>query len=156
MNCLDIQERIIDILLGEAGEEEKRFILDHLESCPVCREDYTLVNACLESCADTEEETCLCHFQSEYWDEFVVNVHQRIRGEKPYRPFPFAIVLPIAAGAAMAILLGYFVFIGPSAQQTARRDDAQYYQYDPYDELDDLSPAEKERFIQMINQRFGQ
>src|SRR4030042_2217203 len=147
MNCPDIQERIIDIVLGEAGEEEKQLIFEHLETCPVCRQDYALINACIELCTYREEETCSCHFQTAYWDEFVVNIHQQIRHEKPRKPFPFAIVLPIAAGAAMAIIIGYFVLIRPSSEQTAQRDDAQYFQYDQYDELNDLSPEEKERFI---------
>ncbi len=156
MNCLDIQERIIDIVLGEATQEEKQLILEHLEYCPVCREDYHLISACIESCTYQEEETCTCHFQSSYWDEFVVDIHQRISHEKRLRPFPWAVILPVAAGAAMAILLGYFILIRPSSQQTAQRDDLQYYQYDPYDELNDLSPEEKEQFIKLINQQFGQ
>jgi hypothetical protein len=147
---------MIDIVLGEASEAEKKMILEHLENCPVCAQDFELINACIDSCADQEEETCSCHFQSEYWEEFVVNIHKQIRYERPNKPFPFAIVLPIAAGAAMALLFGYFVLIRPSAQQTARRGDAQYYQYDPYDEINDLTPEEKEQFIQLINQYFGQ
>ena len=156
MNCLDIQERIIDIVLGEASEEEKRLILEHIENCPICREDYDLISACVETCLYQEEETCSCHFQGTYWDEFIVNIHQRISHEKPCRPFPWTVILPIAAGTAIALLFGYFVLIRPSSRQTAQRDKAQYYQYDPYDELDDLSPEEKEQFIQLINQHFGQ
>lgn len=156
MNCLDVQERIIDIVLGEVSEDEKRMILEHLETCPVCAQDFALITACIESCTYQEEETCSCHFQSAYWDEFVVKIHQQIRHEKPQKPFPFAVVLPIATGAALALLVGYFVLIRPSADQTAQRDETQYYQYDPYDELNDLSPEEKEQFIQLINQHFGQ
>jgi hypothetical protein len=65
-------------------------------------------------------------------------------------------VLPIAASLLFVMTLGYYVFIRPKPGQTAEDENTPgFYEYDPYEEIYELSPEEQEQFLEMINQRYG-
>jgi predicted amidophosphoribosyltransferase len=155
MNCFQVQEKIIDLVLGELTPEEEALIKEHTEHCPVCREELQLLNACLRTCMLEDKETCECRFQETYWEDFVVSIHEKISHEKMESKFPFQIVIPIAASALIAAALGYHFFLRPSPKQTAQEQTPSYYEYDPYNEVEDLSPEETEEFIKIINQKYG-
>jgi len=155
MNCLEIQEKIIDLLLGELSPTDEMLVQEHLNSCPLCHEEFQFLSECLQVCTLSEAETCECQFQETYWDEFVVSVHEKITHEKIEKNFPFRIVIPIAASALVAIALGYYFFLRPSPQETVQ-ETLPSYKIDPYEEVYELSPEEAEEFIKMINQRYGE
>ncbi|MCK5258293.1 MAG: zf-HC2 domain-containing protein [Thermoplasmatales archaeon] len=154
MNCIEIQEKIIDMVLGELTSQDEILIREHLESCMICREEFRFLSECIQTCTLEHTETCECQFQETYWEEFVVSVHERISHEKIETKFPFRIVIPIAASALIAIGLGYIFLLRPSPEQTAQEESPSYYEYDPYKEMDDFSPEEAEEFIKIINQKY--
>jgi hypothetical protein len=156
MNCLDVQEKIIDLVLGELSPYDEIQLREHLEECPMCRQEFQLISECIKTCSLERTETCTCHFQETYWEGFVADMHERLEHEKPEKAFPFHIVLPIAASALFALALGYYVFFGSKPEQSGQEPEAPgYYEYDPYEEIYELSPEEQERFIEIINQRYG-
>ena len=155
MNCIDVKEKIIDLAIGTLTDADRHMLREHIENCPLCRAEFQLVQHCLEVCTLNEQETCECHFQETYWEEFVFSVHSRIEHEKPESTFPFRIVLPIAASVLFAAAAGYFFLLRPKPEQTVQDGTDTYYQYDPYDELHELSPEETEEFIELINERYG-
>ena len=154
MNCFEIQDKIIDLVLGELTPEDEALIREHAKHCFMCREELRLLSECMQICAFSETEACECHFQETYWQEFTASVHERISHEKIESRFPFRVVIPIAASALIAIGLGYIFFLRPSPEQTAQEESPSYYEYDPYKEMDDLSPEEAEEFIKIINQKY--
>ncbi len=154
MNCIEIQEKIIDMVLDELTSQDEILIREHLESCMICREEFRFLSECIQTCTLEHTETCECQFQETYWEEFVVSVHERISHEKIETKFPFRIVIPIAASALIAIGLGYIFLLRPSPEQTAQEESPSYYEYDPYKEMDDFSPEEAEEFIKIINQKY--
>lgn len=155
MNCFEIQEKIIDLVLGELTPVDEVQIKEHLQECPVCQQEFQLISECIKTCVIEESETCICHFQETYWEGFVTDMHDRLQHEKPETSFPFHIVLPIAASALLALTLGYYVFLRPKPQQTVPDKTPHFYEYDPYEEIYELSPEEQEEFIEMINQKYG-
>jgi len=156
MNCFDVQEKMIDLVLGELTPSEQARIREHVEQCPMCCEELQLLSGCMETYLLEETETCECHFQETYWENFVVTMHEKIIHEKMECRFPFRVVIPIAASAFLAAALGYFIFFRPSPEQTVQEETPPYYEYDPYDEMDELSPEETEEFIRIIDQKYGQ
>ena len=156
MNCIEIQEKIIDLVIGELTFEDEVIIREHLKSCLICREEFRLLSECLQTCTLEETETCECQFQETYWDEFIVSMHEKISHEKMESKFPYRIVIPIAASALLAIGLGYYFLLSPSPKQIVKEEAPTYYEYDPYDEMDELTPEETEEFIKIINQRYGE
>lgn len=156
MNCFDIQEKIIDLVLGELSPADEILIQEHLRECPMCNHDFQLISECLRTCSVEVTETCTCHFQETYWEGFVTNMHERLEHETPEKTFPYHIVLPIAASVLLAITLGYYAFLRPKPGQTTQDENGPgFYEYDPYEEIYELSPEEQEQFIEMINQRYG-
>ncbi len=156
MNCFDIQEKIIDLVLGELANEDELFIREHLETCPLCREEFHFFSECLHTCEIEKTETCECQFQETYWNDFVVSVHEQIKHEKREPKVPFHIVVPTTVVTIAALGIGYLLFFRPSPQETAQEETTPYYEYDPYREVDELSPEEAEEFIRIINQRYGE
>jgi predicted amidophosphoribosyltransferase len=156
MNCFEIQEKIIDMVLGNLSPHDQMLINEHLKICSMCRDELQFLDECLKTCSLVSTESCECHFEETYWENFVVSVHDRISYEKPEAVFPFKVVLPIAASALLAAALGYFVLFRPKPQETVRHGERTYYEYDPYDEIPELSPEETEDFIELINQRYGE
>ena len=153
MNCIEIQEKIIDMVLGELTPQDEILIREHLESCMICREEFRFMSECIQTCTLEYTETCECQFQETYWDEFVVSVHERISHEKIEPKFPFRIVIPIAASAIIAITFGYYFFIRPKPQETVQ-ETTPGYKSDVYDEIYELSPEETEDFIKLIQQKY--
>lgn len=154
MKCLDVQENIIYMLLNEISPEEHDAVLEHMESCPACREEYRALSEYLQLCSPSEGEACACQFQETYWDEFVFSVHEKIIHEKFERKFPFRIVIPVVASALVVFTAGYFLFVRPKPQITAqegppRREGGQF------EEVYELTPEQQEEFIKIINQRYG-
>ena len=125
MTCFDVQEKMIDLVLGELTLDQEAEIRDHAKQCPVCREELQLLSVCMQTC------TLECRF-------------------------PFRIVIPVAASAFLVATLGYFIFFRSSPEQTVQEETPSYYEYDPYEEMNDLSPEEAEEFIKIINQKYGQ
>lgn len=154
MNCFEAQDKIIDLVLNQLSDGEIILLQQHLDECPICHEEFQLLDECLQICTDKEGETCLCQFQETYWEDFVVSVHEKIRYEKPERQFPYHIVVPIAVSILAAISIGYFVFFRPELEETVQEAIPEY-EYDPYEEIYELSPEETEEFIKMINHRYG-
>jgi hypothetical protein len=153
MNCIEIQEKIIDMVLGELTSQDEILIREHLESCMICREEFRFMSECIQTCTLEYTETCECQFQETYWEEFVVSVHERISHEKIETKFPFRIVIPIAASAIIAITFGYYFFIRPKPQETVQ-ETRPGYKPDVYDEIYELSPEETEDFIKLIQQKY--
>ncbi|OPX18561.1 hypothetical protein BXT86_00555 [candidate division WOR-3 bacterium 4484_100] len=154
MNCLEAQDKIIDLVLGEISPLEKQQLQEHLEHCPLCYEEFKFLNDCIQICIAEKAETCKCQFQETYWDEFIYTVHERVIQEKTTPRFPLRVVLPIAASALAAIGISYFLFFRPGPEQTVKKF-APTYENDTYDEVYDLTPEEQQEFIKMINQRYG-
>jgi hypothetical protein len=154
MKCLDVQDNIICLLLDDISVDDRSAVLDHIRTCPVCREEYQFLDTCLQLCTPSETETCTCQFQETYWDEFVFSIHKKIVHEKFERKFPFRVVIPIVASAVVAFTIGYFLFIRPRPQITAQEEGARYE--DQYEEVYELTPEQQEEFIRIINQRYGQ
>ena len=155
MNCFEAQEKIIDLVLDELTRDEVILLEEHLNDCPLCHDDFELLNECLQVCVAENSETCVCQFQETYWDEFIVTVHDKISQERIERKFPFQIVLPIAATALAAFLIGYYFFLRPQPKERVQETRPDYEEYDPYEDIYELSPEETEEFIEMINQRYG-
>jgi hypothetical protein len=151
IKCIDVQEKIIDLVLGELPSEDVNLVREHMKDCDLCSREYRFVVECMSACTYEEAETCIGQFHEAYWESFVFSVHERICHEKVERRFPYHIVVPIAASLAI-IGLSYFIFFRPSPQETAQEDLSPYYQYDPYQEVDDLTPEEREEFIKLIEQ----
>ncbi len=156
MNCFDIQEKIIDLVLGELTYEDEVLIHEHLEICTECREELQFFSECLNTCKLENAETCECQFQTTYWNEFVTSVHEQISHEKRESKFPFRIVIPAAVAAVVILSVGYFFFFRPPSREIAEEESAPLYEYDPYQEVDELSPEEAEEFIKIINQRYNE
>lgn len=154
MNCFDIQEKIIDLVIGELTPLDEELIREHVAHCSMCRQELEFLSGCLNTCCLEDTETCAVHFQDVYWSNFVSEVHERITHEKQEQKFPYHIVIPVAASALIVLILGY-IFLRPSPKETVEEEPS-YYQYDPYDEMEELSPEEKEEFIELINQRYGE
>ena len=155
MNCFEAQEKIIDLILDELTREDEILLKDHLNRCPVCSEDFEFLSECLQLCTFEESETCKAQFHETYWDEFIVSVHERIDHERTTKKFPFHIILPIAASAIAATVIGYYFFLRPTPQVTVQ-ETLPGYEYDVYEEVYELSPEEREEFIKMINERYGE
>lgn len=153
MNCIEIQEKIIDMVLGELMPQDEILIREHLESCMICREEFRFLSECIQTCTLEHTETCECQFQETYWEEFVVSIHESISHEKIETKFPFRIVIPIAASALIAITFGYYFFMRPKPQETVQETTPGYKQ-DVYDEIYELSPEEAEDFIKLIQQKY--
>jgi hypothetical protein len=156
MNCFDVQEKMIDLLHNELTPEDEEAIRQHLQECVFCRQEFQFLHECLQVCSLDETETCVCQFKETYWDEFILSVHDKITHEKIEQPFPFKIVLPIAASVLAAAALSYFFIFRPKPETTAGEDAPSFYEYDPYEEIHELSPEETEKFIELINQRYGE
>ncbi len=155
MNCLEAQDKIIDLILGEISPEERQQVQEHLEHCPVCKEEFNFLYDCMQICISEKADTCVCQFQETYWDEFVYTIHKKVSQEKPGPGFPIKIILPIAASALAAIGLGYFLLFRPGPEQTVKKV-SPGYEGDTYEEVYDLTPEEQQEFIKMINQRYGE
>ncbi|KPK70256.1 hypothetical protein AMJ87_09190 [candidate division WOR_3 bacterium SM23_60] len=151
IKCIDVQEKIIDLVLGELSPEDAALVHEHIQNCDLCRREYRFVVECMSACTYEEAETCIGRFHETYWENFVFSVHERICHEKMEKKFPYHIVVPIAASLGV-ISLGYLIFFRPSPQATAQEEPAPYYQYDPYQEVEDLTPEEREEFIKLIEQ----
>lgn len=155
MNCLDVQEKIIDLLFGDLSPEDKMLVQKHINTCPLCREEFQFLHECLQVCTLDETETCECQFHETYWDEFVVSVHEKITHETKESTFPFRTVIPIAASALAAFALGYYFFLRPQPQETVQ-ETLPSYEIDPYEEVYELTPEETEELLKIIDQRYGQ
>lgn len=154
MKCLDVRENIICLLLNEISPEAQDAVLEHMESCPACREEYRTLSECLQLCTPSEGEACAGQFQEAYWDEFVFSVHEKIVHEKFEQKFPFRIVIPVVASALVVFTAGYFLLVRPKPQITAQegpptREGGQF------EEVYELTPEQQEEFIKIINQRYG-
>ncbi len=150
MNCFEIQERIIDLIIGNIEPEEKELILEHINRCPICAEDFYFIHKCIDvccSCPDFEEK-------DEYWEEFLVSVHERISLTKPKNPFPFRIVIPVAAGALGVLGVIYLFFFRPAPKEIAQPRIPDINNKDPIYEVYELSPEEQKEFIKMVNQKY--
>ena len=154
MKCLDVQENIIYMLLDEISVEDRNAVLEHIRGCPICREEYTFLDQCLQLCSPSAEETCTCQFKETYWDEFVFSIHEKIVHEKFEKKFPYRAFIPIVASALVAFGIGYFLFIRPKPQVTAQKD-TPGLEGGQYEEVYELTPEEQEEFIRIINQRYG-
>jgi hypothetical protein len=155
MNCFDVQEKIIDMVIGELSPEEEAEIREHTAHCPMCREELHMLTTCMQTCITEESETCECRFQDTYWEDFVVTMHKKISHEKIESKYPFKIILPVAVSVLAAATIGYFLFVQPKPEETVDSEAPSYYEYDPYDEMDELSPEETEQLIKIINQKYG-
>lgn len=149
MNCLEIQEKIIDLIMGELKLEEKALVQEHLDTCPLCSEDFQFLTQCL-GCWEFPE---LAQFNESYWDEFVISIHEKILEEKPAKRFPYRVVVPIAASVIGAIGIGYFLFFRPLLKEVVKPGPPETG-YDPFHEVYELSPEEQQEFIKMINQHY--
>ena len=156
MSCFEIQEKIIDLVIGDLAPEDETLIREHIKTCPMCRDELEFLSGCLQTCILEETETCECHFQETYWEEFVVSTHEKISHEKIESKFPFHIVIPVAASTLLAMVLGWYFFLRPPPKKTVQEENPSYYEYDPYQEVDDLSPEETEEFLKMIDQKYGE
>ena len=155
MKCSEVQENIIDMLCDEISPEQRTAVLDHIRGCPECRQEYQLLGECLELCSHTETETCTCQFQETYWENFVFSVHERIIHEKFEKKFPFRIVIPVVASALVAFSIGYFLFVRPKPDVTAQEGTPRL-ESGQYEDVYELTPEQREEFIRIINQRYGQ
>jgi hypothetical protein len=155
MNCIEAQEKVIDFVLGELSHEEAILLKEHMDQCPTCNGDFKLLSQCLQVCIEEDSETCVCQFQESYWEEFIVSVHDKISHEKIEKRFPFHVVIPVAASILIAMALGYYIFLRPKPEETVEETTPNYEAYDPFQEVDELSPEEAEEFIKIINQRYG-
>lgn len=155
MNCIEAQEKAIDLVLGELTHEEAVLLKEHMEQCPICSDDFKLLSQCLQVCTEENSETCVCQFQETYWEEFIISIHDKISHEKIERRFPFHIVIPVAVSVVVAMAFGYYIFLRPKPEETVQETTPSYEEYDPYQEVDELSPEEAEEFIKIINQRYG-
>lgn len=151
LKCIDVREKIIDLVLGELSPEEISLVQEHLDDCVMCSEEYRFVRDCMSACTYEEAETCVNQFHETYWESFIFSVHERISHEKIEKKFPFHIVVPVAA-SLLAIGIGYFILFRPAPEKTAQEELAPYYEYDPYNEVDEMTPEEREEFIKMIEQ----
>lgn len=150
MSCFEIQERIIDLIIGNIEPDEKELILEHINRCPSCAEDFYFIHQCIDvccSCPDFEEK-------DEYWEEFLVSVHERICLTKPKNPFPFRIVIPVAAGALGVLGVIYLFFFRPAPKEIAQPRIPDINTKDPIYEVYELSPEEQKEFIKMVNQKY--
>jgi hypothetical protein len=150
MNCFEIQERIVDLITGDIEPEAKELILEHINRCPNCAEDFYLISQCIDiccSCPDFEEN-------DQYWEEFLISVHERVCLTKPKNPFPFHIVVPVAAGVCGALGLVYFLFFRPAPKMIAQPSAPDINNKDPIYEVYELSPEEQREFIKMVNQKY--
>ncbi|MEO0156882.1 MAG: hypothetical protein ABIL07_07195 [candidate division WOR-3 bacterium] len=150
MNCFEIQERIIDLIIGDIEPEVKELMLEHINRCPSCAEDFYFIRQCIDvccSCPDFEEK-------DEYWEEFLVSVHERVALTKPKNPFPFKIVIPAAAGALGVFGLIYLLFFRPATKEIAHPQTPELNNKDPIYEVYELSPEEQKEFIKMVNQKY--
>lgn len=149
MNCFEIQERIVDLIIGDMSPEEKEIIINHINQCPACAEEFQFLSQCIEvcsSCPDFKEDEL-------YWEEFLVSVHEQIALTKPKSPFPFRIVLPMAVGAIGAIGIVYFLFFRPMPKEVAQQKPSDTTN-DPVYEVYELTPEEQQEFIKMVNQKY--
>ncbi len=149
MNCYEVQERIIDLIIDDIEPEEKELIIAHINQCSICAEEFSFLNECINvccSCPDFEEE-------EEYWEEFLVSVHEKICLTKPKNPFPFRIVIPVAAGALGVMGIVYFLFFRPAPREIAQPKPDELNK-DPVYEVYELSPEEQQEFIKMVNQKY--
>ncbi|MEO0136480.1 MAG: hypothetical protein ABIL39_05875 [candidate division WOR-3 bacterium] len=150
MNCFEIQERLVDLIIGDVEPEEKAQLLEHINRCPLCAEDFYFIRQCIDiccSCPDFEEDDT-------YWEEFLVTVHEKISLTKPKNPFPYRIVIPITAGVLGALGLIYFLFFRPAPKEIARSRMPDMNVRDPIQEVYELTPEEQQEFIKMVNQRY--
>lgn len=148
MNCLDVQEKMIDLIIDELPEYEKALILEHIEHCPECAQDFELMCCCIDAC----KCSTLAPMSETYWEEFVVSVHEKIALEKPRPVFPYRVVVPAVISAISILGIGYVLFFRPAPRQTAENNPPAW-QEDPYQEVYDLTPEEQKEFIRVINQR---
>lgn len=149
MNCLDIQERFVDLIIGDIEPEEKEIMLAHINQCPLCAEEFQFLKDCIDVCGsypDFEEDEI-------YWEEFLISVHKQIALTKPKSPFPFQIVLPVAAGAIGVMGIIYFLFFKPVQKEIAQPKSNDMNK-DPVYEVYELTPEEQQEFIKMINQKY--
>ncbi len=149
MNCFEIQERIVDLIIGDIDPVEKELMIAHINECPLCAEEFQFINECIDvccSCPDFEEDEV-------YWEEFLFSVHEKIALTKPKSPFPFHIVLPVAAGALGAFGIFYFLFLKPAPKEIALPK-PNGVDNEPVYEVYDLTPEEQQEFIKMINQKY--
>jgi len=149
MNCIEIQEKIIDLISGELAPEERILVEEHINRCPVCSEDYEFISQCVQCWGPVESE----RFTEAYWEEFVISVHEQICQCKPVKPFPYRIVIPIAASVIGIVGISYLLFFRPSPKEIVKPAPPSG-QYDPYEEVYELSPEEQQEFIRIINQRY--
>lgn len=149
MKCLDIQDRIVDLILGEIEPQEKEIILNHLAQCPFCADDFKFLSECISICSCPE----LKELDETYWEDFVISVHERIVTIKPKPLFPYRIVLPIVASAIGIFGFLYFFLFKPISQEVSQPLPPEI-QKDPFGEIYELTPEEQKEFIKMINQRY--
>ena len=55
MNCFEAQDKIIDLVLNQLSNGEIMIIKQHIDECPLCHQEFQLLNECLQICC-TEEE----------------------------------------------------------------------------------------------------
>jgi len=65
MLCKKFEEKIVDLIFGEVGEEEKKQLLSHIKECEKCRNKYNEIRMIIEESKRIEVPT----FTSEWWDE---------------------------------------------------------------------------------------
>jgi hypothetical protein len=147
-DCPEIKDKIIDLIRHQLAEDEQEIIEEHIQSCPMCEEEFRFLNECMKA---FEPEDCL-EMTEAYWEEFTVSIHDKIAHVKPRSRFPYAVVLPIAATVLAALGISYFVFIRPKPHQVAK---PKVEPNDPYQEVYELTPDEQQEFIKLINQRYG-
>ncbi len=149
MNCMEIQEKMIDLITGEISPEERMLIREHIENCSVCSEEYEFISHCVQCWSPAETE----RFSATYWEEFEISIHEKICQCKPVRIIPYRIIIPIAATILSAAGICYILFFRPIPKEIVKPVPPSQ-QYDPYHEVYELSPEEQQEFIKLINQKY--
>ncbi len=82
MLCKKFEEKIVDLIFGEVGEEEKKQLLSHIENCEKCRNKYNEIKMIIEESKKIEVPV----FTSEWWDEKREVILERVpQGRKNFR-----------------------------------------------------------------------
>jgi len=116
MNCEEIKNLLSEYLDRELNQGACELVEEHLDNCPVCREELQVLKECLKSLGSLKKV--------EPPSDFLSQVHARLEGQASFKAafkkiiFPLHIKIPLeAAGlAAAAVLLFYILNLSPEKQ----------------------------------------
>lgn len=150
MLCKKFEEKIVDLIFSEVGEEEEKQLLSHIKECEKCRNRYNEIKMIIEESKKIEVPV----FAPEWWDEKrKVIMEQLPDNRKNFRikkKVVFSLVLLL-----FIFSLSIFFFINHN-ENIAKKEGTNYYTFNTlssptFSSPDSILPFSEDEILKMAD-----